>query len=448
MKSFLTVVLFVFTNILFGQSSLNIQFNKEYSDISVGKFSDLNYILKLTKKGIYQIFVLQRGIDVVLELTDKNNNKILEKDSPNGQNGLESFEYSPEKTDKFFLRIKRLEEKENPDSGKVIIKIKKLSSKELKLREKIKKELEPENKKNVQTLDIDHFWEAFDNFKNCISYTDSVKSFQTIYLDKATDGLKDFITRRNFTAEKFVWAVSTLPKFYNSIRKNTYEVKKAQPQIENIFSKFKEIYPNFKPFKVCFAIGMVSTGGTVSDNFVLIGSEIATATKQVDISEFGDNALGKLLSSNDNIINEIKNIVAHECVHTQQKKVIDTLKAKCKLLYDVMREGFCDFIGELVVGGNINQIVHQYGNEHENEIWQEFKSEMYNEGNVNNWLYNYLTVKNKPADLGYYIGYKIAQAYYKNAIDKKQAIVDIIEMQDPIKLLELSKYDQKEKQTH
>ena len=58
-------------------------------------------------------------------------------------------------------------------------------------------------------------------------------------------------------------------------------------------------------------------------------------------------------------------------------------------------------------------------------------------------MYNYSTVKDKPADLGYYIGYKIAEEYYKNAADKKQAVTDIIEMNDPITFLQKSKYDQK-----
>ena len=116
---------------------------------------------------------------------------------------------------------------------------------------------------------------------------------------------------------------------------------------------------------------------------------------------------------------------------------------KCELLYRVMREGFCDFVGSLVannkLGGN-----HEYGDKNENQIWTDLKNELCN-ANTGNWLYNYSSVKDKPADLGYYVGYKIAEEYYKNAADKKQAITDIIEMTDPLKFLALSKYDQKPK---
>lgn len=430
--------------ISFGQNVQKIELNKNYSDVTLNKSADLKYALHFEKNGVYKISVLQKGIDVVLVLTDKSNKKLVEKDSPNGQNGLETFDFTSNETNDFYLAINRLDENGNPAEGKVSITIKQFSKSELKEIAKIKKELEPENKKNIQTLDIDHFWEAFDNLKKCKSRNDSIASFQKLYLDRATNGLEDFIKERNFTAEKFVNAVSTMPKFYNSIRKNTYEAKKAIPVIDEVVLKFKEIYPNFKPFKVCFAIGLVSTGGTVSDNFLLIGTEISASTKDTDLSEFNNNALSKVLGRGDDVIQKIKNFVSHEYVHTQQISSGDKNAIRCDLLYAVMQEGFCDFIGELTTGSKINKVAQEYGDKHEKELWTAFKNELCNE-NIKNWLYNYSTVKDKPADLGYYIGYKIAKEYYNNAPDKKQAVIDIIEMKDPIKFLQLSKYDQKEK---
>lgn len=78
---------------------------------------------------------------------------------------------------------------------------------------------------------------------------------------------------------------------------------------------------------------------------------------------------------------------------------------------------------------------------HGKELWATLKSKLCNT-NTDNVLYNRETVKNKPADLGYYIGYKITKAYYDQAADKKQAIIDILEMNDPIHFLEASGYEQ------
>ena len=52
-------------------------------------------------------------------------------------------------------------------------------------------------------------------------------------------------------------------------------------------------------------------------------------------------------------------------------------------------------------------------------------------------------VKDKPADMDYYMGYRIAKFYYENAKDKKQAVIDIIEMKNPLQFLEKSKYDKR-----
>jgi len=102
-------------------------------------------------------------------------------------------------------------------------------------------------------------------------------------------------------------------------------------------------------------------------------------------------------------------------------------------------EGSCDFIGELVAGNQLNKVSREYGDKHEAVLWKEFKKELCSES-LKNWLYNYKTSKDRPADLGYYIGYRIAKAYYNKQKDKTQAIRDIIDMKDPLKILQLSGY--------
>jgi hypothetical protein len=436
----LCLTLFVSLSVL-GQSSKILELNKEYKEISLSKTERHIYTLKLNKDGVYQFTILQQGVAAHILLTDSEKKQVFESDIPDDIDGFEKFEFNPKTTGTFYLTLERFDNELNTESGKATIFIKSLSSSEILLRQKIKKELEPENKKNVLTLDIDHFWEAFDNLKNCKTFADSVNSFQQLYLDRATDGLIDFIRVREFQAEKYVKLISKYSKFYKSLQKNTFEVKKSEQIIEAVFSKFKEIYPNFKPFKVCFAMGIMNTGGTISNNFVLIGTEITTSTKQMDLSEFENNEYRRTFEGSEDLQTKIKSLVAHECVHTQQAKSIDPYAIKCELLYRVLREGSADFVAELVSG---NLKTNEYGDKNEKQIWVDFKNELCNE-NSNNWLYNSSTVKNKPADLGYFIGYKIAKEYYNNSSDKKQAVNDIIDMTNPIKFLEQSKYDQTEK---
>lgn len=441
MKNILTVLgLFALTAVL--AQDMPLQPGKTYKDVTISADHEEKYALALDKNVLYKIVVLQQGVDVVVQMKDKSGKILTEIDSPNGTQGEEAFEFKPELKETYTLCIKRLDDPDSPLTGKVSVTLHKVSKAELARREQIRKELEPENKKTVLTLDIDHFWEAYDNLKICKTHSDSVASFQELYLDRATDGLLDFIKARNLTAEKYVRQVAGFPKFYNSVRQNTYEVKKAAPIIEEVFAHFREIYPAFKPVKVCFAIGVLATGGTVSERFVLIGTEISTSTKDCDLSEFNNNAFSKVLAGDPDIVQRIKNIVSHECVHIQQKNTYDPKAVKCDLLYAVMLEGFCDFVGEMIAGSHINTTVQAYGDLHEDELWKEFKIRLCDE-KLSDWLYNYSSSKDRPADLGYYIGYKIAQEYYKNAADKTRALTDIIQMDNPFQFLEKSGYDQK-----
>ena len=440
-KSIIFLLTLLVSFSVFSQSNKQLDFNKEYKDIPLSKTESQSFKITLKKSGIYQFSILQQGVAAHIVLSDSDKKQVFESDIPDDIDGYEKFEYIANITGIYYLTVERFADVQNTESGKATVFVKSLSNTEILLRQKIKNELSAENQKNVLTADIDHFWEAFDNLKSCKTFADSANSFQQLYLDRATDGLIDFIRVRDFQAEKYVKLVAKYPKFYKSLRKNSFEVKKSEQTIERVFLKFKEIYPNFKPFKVCFAMGIMNTGGTISNNFVLIGTEITTSTKEMDLSEFEDNEYRKIFQGNEDLQTKIKSLVAHECVHTQQPKSIDPNSIKCELLYRTIREGSADFIDELVTS---NEKTNEYGDKNEKQIWTDFKNEICYE-NSNNWLYNHSTVKGKPADLGYFVGYKIAKEYYKNSKDKKQAVNDIIDMTNPLRFLELSKYDQSEK---
>lgn len=430
-------------NWFFGQNFPELKVNTDYYNINFKE--KLNYSIHLEEGEIYNFLVMQKGIDVELFFYDGKKQLLLKKDTPNGANGLEKFEHLSSTTGLFYLEIRKLDDGTEQSLGKLDIRVDKLIGEEKKNRKQVIGELLLENKKNVQTVDIDHFWEAYDYLKYCTSRKDSIDAFQRLYIDRATNGLLDFIEYTNMTAEEIAGTVAVVPKFYKSIRENTQELKKMEPTVEKIVERFKQIYPKFKPHKINFSIGILNTGGTVSDDFLLIGSELVSATNKTDLSEIPNEAFKLQLASSKDVKQRVKNFIAHEYVHTQQPPAVYAENAiKCQLLYRAMREGFCDFIGELLSESPINTVALEYGNKHEEELWQEFKNELCNV-NSDNWFYNYSTVEGKPADLGYYVGYKIAEAYYNNSDDKKQAVVDIIEMNDPIAFLQQSGYDRQEK---
>lgn len=407
------------------------------------KNSDAKYQINLKKDGLYKFKVLQNGIDIRLQLFDSDGRELFNKNTPNSYNGYELIEYSPSKTDNYILKFVPRTYDSNPNQGKINILVHKLTKSELKRREEITKELEPENEKIVLTLDIDHFWEAFDDLKKAKTYNDSINFMQTVYIDRATNGFKDFIKKWSITPETLIKSISKYPKFYNSVRENTYKVKNSVPDIQEIVDNFKSKYSNFKDKRICFFIGDMNVGGTVSDDFLLIGTEITAATQYNDLSELS-SSFRKIFSDTNDINQKIKNTIAHEYVHTQQPDEYDKDAIICPLLYDSLQEGIADFVGEIISNIKLSSEMHKYGDKHEGELWKEFKNELCNVDS-DNWLFNG-NIKDKPSDLGYYIGYKIAEEYFKNAKNKNEAIKEMVEMNDPINFLQKSKYDQKKKQ--
>lgn len=408
-------------------------------NVEIKKGEIHQYIVSLDTNQYYEFIAEQKGIDIVIKLfyteKEKYNDVFIEQDSPNGAYGLESFDLIAKKSGNYFLQIQANVDSFNTNSGIYDLYINKLTTSQSEWKKKCKLEIEKENNKNIQTLDIDHFWSAYDTLKYCKTQRDSIKSFIRLYLNVPTNGLTDFLIARNFTADEYVEKISKYPKFFKSIRTNTLEVKKSEIIIQQIFEKFKEIYIDFNSPKVCFAIGTLRTGGTISDKYILIGSEITTSTNLIDLFEFNKSQIGKILAKNDNVYNVIKYFIAHEAVHTQQG--IQVINNNCDLLNECLKEGSCDFIGELL-GCKLNSIIYNYGIENEEKLIQEFNKDMCRK-DISKWLYN-ANQDSIPSDLGYFIGYRISQLYYNNLSDKKQAIKDILEMKDPINILERSKF--------
>ena len=280
------------------------------------------------------------------------------------------------------------------------------------------------------TYDIENFWRAYDLAAKETDKTKRVSIFQSEYLDKGSPGLKDFLRLRIRSAENLVSAIDRMPKYYASIRPQTLQVQRMEKHMRAAFSKFKSIYPEAVFPDVYFLIGVTNSGGTTGPSGLLIGTEMYGKTKKSPMNELSA-WLKVVLSTVDNV----PAIVAHESCHYNQR--YSTAPDQRHLLGKSLQEGACDTIGELISGRNINQHLKVYGRTHDAEIWRDFEADMY-KPDISKWIYNATTAKERPADLGYYVGYLITQAYYRKAKDKRQAVYDILNIQDARAFFEAS----------
>jgi hypothetical protein len=243
---------------------------------------------------------------------------------------------------------------------------------------------------HLVTSDVRLFWSVLDR-----ATPDSLAEYlQREYLERASVGVRDFIPGRILSAEDLAAFVRAHRATYDSVRAANLDVSRAEPAIRAAFRKLKELYPAAVFPDVYFVIGRFNSGGTSSDHGLLIGAEM-----------YRDPA-------------RLPSIVSHELIHYQQH-----FEAR-KLLEHAFMEGTADFIGEMISGSQINNAAHRYGMAHEGELWAEFKQH-FDDTDYFPWMYG-TPSDGKPNDLGYFIGYRIAQAYYDRASDKQQAIREII----------------------
>ncbi|MCV9926343.1 DUF2268 domain-containing protein [Flavobacterium sp. LS1R49] len=441
MKLFLLFLVLTSGPLVYSQ---NIEINKKQENIKYTGSSEITFQVKLKKNSSYLITVFQNKIDIKVDLIDPENKIEQTTDLADGNSGYDKIDFIAKQSGDYKISIKGISNKVVPN-GEINVCITTYGKAQLQKRKEIQKTLQTENSKSIYTLDIKQFWEMYDNLKFCKTTNDSIRTIQTLYLDRGTNGLRQFAKVRDFSAEMFVKRIWKYKNYYNSIRQNSFIVYELNSSIDSIANNLKKIYPNVSDFKVAFVIGPMLAAGTISSNVLLIAAEMQTGDKTSDVNEITNPNLKTDIVSTNNLIEvkaKLEETITHELVHTQQKER-NKNACSCPLLENIIKEGVASFIAEKNLG-RPNKITQYaiYGQKNEKALWYEMKSELCT-NNYKNWLFNASSSKDRPGDLGYYVGYKIAESYYNQASDKQQAYIEMIEMDNPLLFLDKSKYDLK-----
>jgi hypothetical protein len=276
----------------------------------------------------------------------------------------------------------------------------------------------------IDTDDIDLFWRVYDKLQ---SSSNPEMLIESEYFHKGSSGLQDFIFARIHSASALWKTMNQRPKYYAAIRPETLRIKDLTPRIRSSFRKMKGLYADSTFPDVYFLIGRMNSGGTTGSSGLLIGADMFGKGLA-----FPDDELDDWHRSAVDSVSNIPYTVAHELIHYQQKVEGKTLLAAA------IQEGTADFVGELISGDALNKQVRAYGLQHEKELWAQFTKEMHGT-DTSHWLYEGNVTNGRPADLGYFIGYRIAESYYNQASDKRKAIAAILN-EDADRLLNDSGY--------
>ena len=281
--------------------------------------------------------------------------------------------------------------------------------------------------------DIDNFWKGYDN---SMGKTDSTteKIYNREYFSKGSAGLKDFELVQDLNRREFLKNTKLAHAYLDAARLNTLRVSKYQRAILSAMYRLKKIYPDARFPGIYFIVAGFKSGGTISNRAIIIGTEFWSLPEMKNNIDFPFSWMKNVVRTPGNI----PFTVAHELVHFQRTRseFPHSLLGKC------LAEGSADFIGELISGDVNNRYLYDYAVTHEKILWRDFKNDM-SANDLSRWIYNLGAIKDRPADLGYFIGYKICESYYRHMRNKTKAVKDIIEMKDFENFLRMSRYGEK-----
>ncbi len=264
----------------------------------------------------------------------------------------------------------------------------------------------------IVTTDIGNFWRAFDLLKNQKTGADSLKTIKTIFVDHASEGLKKYMTAAACDEKVYLATIKKRKADYLAVREKTEAIAREKPLIIAYLHKFKKLYPDLRIPAICYTIGKFEVGGSQFENTLYIGCEVDIAN-HVDI-----------------IPQSI-----HELAHFQQKDQHPQTNLELAMI-----EGGAEFISYQVTGMRTIYAAWEYGIHHENILWKEFQPKLDSVIDMK-WFQDVPDAeKKRPGSLAYFIGFRICESYVQSHKNKKQALWELAEMDNPEKLFLTSHY--------
>ena len=246
---------------------------------------------------------------------------------------------------------------------------------------------------------------------------------QKEYLDKGTKGIKIFTPRRIQNAKNLAkWVHARKAWYQKAVELSIPAIRGMEAEAGETLNQVKDLLNQDASAPIYIVFGAGNSGGTASGRGLVVGLEVVT----------------RFVETQEEAKETILYFIAHEVVHVYQSR--NSTRSGRSLLGQSLREGFCDFMASLTLGGIPNSEVerHEYGIKNEKTLWEEFKKVMH-EKELRPWMYG-KTPDGSPADLGYWIGKRICEAYYEKAPDKEVALQELLKLKDIDKILEKSGY--------
>jgi hypothetical protein len=266
--------------------------------------------------------------------------------------------------------------------------------------------------------------QLFFNVLNTADGAPTVEALQHGYLDAGSDGVRQFIPYRIVSAKHLSETIAKHRDKYDNASNCFAQMPAVKARAEQSLAKLKALLPDGSFPPVVMLVGANNSGGTTGASGVLIGMEVACIP----------------LPGETDVADHMAHLVAHEYVHVEQSWLNrdqpenEQMSEHPTVLRQSLTEGVAELVGEITSGGTLNEHLKLWTLGREGEIAKAFMAEK-DSTTLSNWLFNGLGTPDKPGDLGYWVGYRIAKRYYEKAADPKQALRELVLLRDPNKIL-------------
>ncbi|WP_242092269.1 DUF2268 domain-containing putative Zn-dependent protease [Aestuariivivens sediminicola] len=270
--------------------------------------------------------------------------------------------------------------------------------------------------------DIENFTVAMNHLKK---NRDTIQVLNTYYFDRASVGLKEYISRHGLTPDMLKKAIMKRPEDYQKIEAFLNGLSAFKPKMLSVLNRFEEVVPNAM-FAPTYLLVGANRGIAQASRY----GQLVTVTRIVENEE-------KLLS-----------LIVHELAHFQQAKTVgmqhyvSLYSQPNNMLGLCLREGGAEFITNQVLGSLTQESSVAYFNENEAELKQKFLDDLKIHDN-SFWLWESIGKKEHPQLLGYVMGYKIWSHYFDEVGDRNAVINEILNMTNASECLEKSNYFKK-----
>jgi hypothetical protein len=270
----------------------------------------------------------------------------------------------------------------------------------------------------ILTEDVVRFYQVYD----AASGRPTAEDLQRGYIDVGSPGVQEFIPQRIISAEKLAEQVAKSPQVYEGARRCEQVLPGVEGRLKLAFARLARLYPQASFPPVTILVGRNNSGGTTGPSGVLIGLEVMCRADWLE----------------PNLEDRFVHLIAHEYGHVEQHPGVGGEdQAPGDLLAQSLEEGGAETMAELISGQTGNPHLKDWTRGRELEIETAFEKERHSK-DLSAWLYNGPGTRERPGDLGYWVGYRITKAYYLHARDKRQALYDILHIKDPEAFLQKS----------